>query len=70
MSLSLVGFGWLGMARLVRGQVLSLKQTPFVERRARRRKHAPRSSSFTCCLMSSALLFQRLDGYGRAHSTE
>ena len=30
-SLSLVAFGWVGMARLVRGQVLSLKQTPFVE---------------------------------------
>lgn len=30
-SLALVAFGWVGMARLVRGQVLSLKQTPFVE---------------------------------------
>ena len=30
-SLALVSFGWVGMARLVRGQVLSLKQTPFVE---------------------------------------
>ncbi len=30
-SLALVAFGWVGMARLVRGQVLVLKQTPFVE---------------------------------------
>ncbi len=30
-SLALVAFGWVGMARLVRGQVLALKQTPFVE---------------------------------------
>ena len=30
-SLALVSFGWVGMARLVRGQVLVLKQTPFVE---------------------------------------
>ena len=30
-SLALVAFSWVGMARLVRGQVLSLKQTPFVE---------------------------------------
>ena len=30
-SLALVSFGWFGMARLVRGQVLYLKQTQFVE---------------------------------------
>ena len=30
-SLALVAFNWVGMARLVRGQVLSLKETPFVE---------------------------------------
>ena len=30
-SLALVSFGWVGMARLVRGQVLSLKQTPFMD---------------------------------------
>ena len=30
-SLALVAFGWVGMARLVRGQVLFLKETPFVE---------------------------------------
>lgn len=30
-SLALVAFGWVGMARLVRGQVLALKNTPFVE---------------------------------------
>lgn len=30
-SLALVAFGWVGMARLVRGQVLSLKQTPYIE---------------------------------------
>lgn len=30
-SLALVAFGWVAMARLVRGQVLSLKETPFVE---------------------------------------
>ena len=29
--LALVSFGWFGMARLVRGQVLYLKQTQFVE---------------------------------------
>ena len=30
-SLALVSFGWIGMARLVRGQVLSLKETQHVE---------------------------------------
>ena len=30
-SLALVAFSWVGMARLVRGQVLALKQMPFVE---------------------------------------
>ena len=30
-SLALVSFGWIGMARLVRGQVLFLKETQFVE---------------------------------------
>lgn len=30
-SLALVAFSWIGMARLVRGQVLALKQMPFVE---------------------------------------
>ncbi len=30
-SLALVSFGWIGMARLVRGQVLYLKETQFVE---------------------------------------
>ena len=30
-SLALVSFGWIGMARLVRGQVLVLKETQFVE---------------------------------------
>ena len=30
-SLALVSFGWIGMARLVRGQVLSLKETQYVE---------------------------------------
>lgn len=30
-SLALVAFNWVGMARLVRGQVLFLKETPFVE---------------------------------------
>lgn len=30
-SLALVAFNWVGMARLVRGQVLALKETPFVE---------------------------------------
>ena len=30
-SFALVAFSWVGMARLVRGQVLALKQTPFVE---------------------------------------
>ena len=30
-SLALVAFSWVGMARLVRGQVLFLKETPFVE---------------------------------------
>lgn len=30
-SLALVSFGWIGMARLVRGQILALKQTPHIE---------------------------------------
>ena len=30
-SLALVSFSWIGMARLVRGQVLSLKETQYVE---------------------------------------
>jgi ABC-type dipeptide/oligopeptide/nickel transport system permease subunit len=30
-SLALVSFGWIGMARLVRGQILALKQTQHVE---------------------------------------
>ncbi len=30
-SLALVGFSWIGMARLVRGQILVLKQTQYVE---------------------------------------
>ncbi len=30
-SLALVAFGWVGMARLVRGQVLTLKNTPYIE---------------------------------------
>ena len=30
-SIALVSFGWIGMARLVRGQVLYLKETQFVE---------------------------------------
>ncbi len=30
-SLALVAFGWVGMARLIRGQVLVLNETPFVE---------------------------------------
>lgn len=30
-SVALVAFGWVGMARLVRGQVLTLKQTDYVE---------------------------------------
>ena len=30
-SLALVSFGWIGMARLVRGQVLALKETQFVD---------------------------------------
>ena len=30
-SIALVSFGWIGMARLVRGQVLTLKETQFVE---------------------------------------
>ena len=30
-SLALVSFGWIGMARLVRGQVLQLKETQYVE---------------------------------------
>ena len=30
-SLALVGFGWIGMARLVRGQILYLKETQHVE---------------------------------------
>ena len=30
-SIALVSFGWIGMARLVRGQVLFLKETQFVE---------------------------------------
>ena len=30
-SLALVSFGWIGMARLVRGQILSLRETPAVE---------------------------------------
>ena len=30
-SLALVAFGWVGMARLVRGQTLTLNETPFVE---------------------------------------
>ena len=30
-SIALVSFSWIGMARLVRGQVLALMQTPFVE---------------------------------------
>ena len=30
-SVALVSFGWIGMARLVRGQVLSLMQTQFIE---------------------------------------
>ena len=30
-SIALVAFGWVGMARLVRGQVLYLKQTPYIE---------------------------------------
>ena len=30
-SLALVSFGWIGMARLVRGQVLALKETQYVE---------------------------------------
>lgn len=30
-SLALVAFGWFGMARLVRGQVLTLKETQYVE---------------------------------------
>ncbi len=30
-SLALVSFGWIGMARLVRGQVLYLKETQYVE---------------------------------------
>ncbi len=30
-SAALVSFGWIGMARLVRGQILYLKQTQFVE---------------------------------------
>ena len=30
-SLALVAFGWIGMARLVRGQILSLKETEFVQ---------------------------------------
>ena len=30
-SVALVGFGWIGMARLVRGQILVLKETQYVE---------------------------------------
>ena len=30
-SIALVGFGWIGMARLVRGQILYLKETQYVE---------------------------------------
>ena len=30
-SLALVSFGWIGMARLVRGQILYLKESPYVE---------------------------------------
>ena len=41
-SLALVAFGWVGMARLVRGQVLALKQTPFVEAARAAGASAPR----------------------------
>ena len=30
-SIALVGFGWIGMARLVRGQILFLKETQYIE---------------------------------------
>ena len=30
-AVALVSFGWIGMARLVRGQILYLKETPFIE---------------------------------------
>ncbi len=30
-SIALVGFGWIGMARLVRGQILYLKETQYIE---------------------------------------
>ena len=30
-SIALVGFGWIGMARLVRGQILFLKENQYIE---------------------------------------
>ena len=45
-----VMFGWMGVARLVRGQVLSLKEREFIEAaRAARRERTGASSSSTCC---------------------
>ena len=46
---------WLTMARVVRGQVLALKQRPFVHRRRGRGRARPRDRhAATCCPTSPA----------------
>ena len=43
-------FGWMPVARIVRGQVLALKEREFIEAsRARRARPTSASSSATCC---------------------
>ena len=44
-AVALVSFGWIGMARLVRGQILYLKETQYVEERPRHRRSRRRASS-------------------------
>ena len=65
-SLALVSFGWVGMARLVRGQVLSLKQTPFVEAaRAARCEYASHTIHSPAAECHQYHRCQCIDGYGR-----
>ena len=45
---------WLDMARIVRGQTLSLKNREFVEAARRRASVPPRSSAATSCRTCSA----------------